>query len=100
MTSVLFDSQDGSGNVGGYGNANANLDSLSYYPSGGYDASQYTQGARVEEGSRSATHHPVGGRMFAMNSAFGDGGFADEPPLLEELGVNFDHMKTKASQLA
>lgn len=28
-------------------------------------------------------------------SAFGTGGFADEPPLLEELGLNFGHIKTK-----
>jgi hypothetical protein len=30
-------------------------------------------------------------------SAFGTGGFADEPPLLEELGLNFGHIKTKVS---
>ncbi|KAF1804832.1 hypothetical protein FB192DRAFT_1274326 [Mucor lusitanicus] len=29
-------------------------------------------------------------------SAFGTGGFADEPPLLEELGLNFGHIKTKS----
>ncbi|KAI8639262.1 hypothetical protein BD408DRAFT_435288 [Parasitella parasitica] len=29
-------------------------------------------------------------------SAFGTGGFADEPPLLEELGLNFGHIKSKS----
>ncbi|KAG0742619.1 hypothetical protein G6F57_004217 [Rhizopus arrhizus] len=29
-------------------------------------------------------------------SAFGTGGYADEPPLLEELGLNFGHIKTKS----
>ncbi|CDH49601.1 yip1-domain-containing protein [Lichtheimia corymbifera JMRC:FSU:9682] len=29
-------------------------------------------------------------------SAFGTGGFADEPPLLEELGINFDHIIAKS----
>jgi len=28
-------------------------------------------------------------------AAFGTGGYPDEPPLLEELGVNFGHIKTK-----
>lgn len=28
-------------------------------------------------------------------SAFGSGGFDDEPPLLEELGINFSHIKNK-----
>ena len=28
-------------------------------------------------------------------SAFGTGGFDDEPPLMEELGVNFQHIRAK-----
>ncbi|PVZ98269.1 hypothetical protein BB558_004028 [Smittium angustum] len=36
-------------------------------------------------------------RMIEISwlSAFGTGGFPDEPPLLEELGVNFNHIKSK-----
>ena len=41
------------------------------------------------------THHPIGGRMFSSTTPFGDGGFADEPPLMEELGINFSHMSQK-----
>ncbi|KAI9327545.1 hypothetical protein BDR26DRAFT_875164 [Obelidium mucronatum] len=29
-------------------------------------------------------------------AAFSSGDYPDEPPLLEELGINFDHMKSKA----
>ncbi|TPX43794.1 hypothetical protein SeMB42_g03080 [Synchytrium endobioticum] len=32
----------------------------------------------------------------SIRSAFGTGGYAGEPPLLEELGINFDHIRTKA----
>lgn len=28
-------------------------------------------------------------------AAFGTGGYEDEPPLLEELGINFNHIKMK-----
>ncbi|CAG8644987.1 12925_t:CDS:2 [Funneliformis caledonium] len=39
-------------------------------------------------------HH--GGNTGSFWSAFGTGGFDDEPPLLEELGINFSHIKTKS----
>ncbi|CAG8440802.1 2160_t:CDS:2 [Ambispora leptoticha] len=41
-----------------------------------------------------AGYHPGGTGSFW--SAFGTGGFADEPPLLEELGINFGHIKSKS----
>nr|CAG8490611.1 13303_t:CDS:2 [Entrophospora candida] len=43
-------------------------------------------------------HHnyQFGGSTGSLLSAFGTGGFADEPPLLDELGINFDHIKTKS----
>ncbi|KAJ1649431.1 hypothetical protein IWQ61_009484 [Dispira simplex] len=37
--------------------------------------------------------YPVGVSLWA---AFGSGGLPGEPPLLEELGVNFGHIKTKS----
>ncbi|CAO3633009.1 unnamed protein product [Cunninghamella blakesleeana] len=37
-------------------------------------------------------NQPVGGFW----SAFGTGGYPDEPPLLEELGVNFGHIQQKS----
>lgn len=41
----------------------------------------------------------VGGSIIAAGgfwSAFGTGGVEGEPPLLEELGINFDHIKRKS----
>ncbi len=45
---------------------------------------------------------PVAGRMGEQGglrtgwlAAFGTEGYDQEPPLLEELGVNFDHIKSK-----
>lgn len=47
---------------------------------------------------------PVSGRMGEQGglrtgwlAAFGTEGYEGEPPLLEELGVNFDHIRTKVS---
>lgn len=36
-----------------------------------------------------------GGLTMGWLAAFGTGGYEDEPPLLEELGVNFGHIKGK-----
>lgn len=36
-----------------------------------------------------------GGLTMGWLAAFGTGGYDDEPPLLEELGVNFRHIKGK-----
>jgi hypothetical protein len=36
-----------------------------------------------------------GGLTMGWLAAFGTGGYDDEPPLLEELGVNFTHIKGK-----
>lgn len=40
-----------------------------------------------------------GGLRTGWLAAFGTEGYDGEPPLLEELGVNFDHIKTKVSDL-
>ncbi|KAI8994458.1 hypothetical protein BDB01DRAFT_772888 [Pilobolus umbonatus] len=42
------------------------------------------------------TYDYTSGSSGSFWSAFGTGGFADEPPLLEELGLNFSHIKTKS----
>jgi hypothetical protein len=44
---------------------------------------------------RSPNYDYTAGTSGSFWSAFGTGGFADEPPLLEELGLNFGHIKTK-----
>lgn len=36
-----------------------------------------------------------GGLASGWLAAFGTGGYEDEPPLLEELGINFGHIKMK-----
>lgn len=38
-----------------------------------------------------------GGLRTGWLAAFGTEGYEGEPPLLEELGVNFDHIRTKVS---
>jgi hypothetical protein len=38
-----------------------------------------------------------GGLRTGWLAAFGTEGYDGEPPLLEELGVNFDHIQTKVS---
>jgi hypothetical protein len=38
-----------------------------------------------------------GGLRTGWIAAFGTEGYEGEPPLLEELGVNFGHIKTKVS---
>ncbi|KAJ3100931.1 pre-mRNA-splicing factor cwc22 [Phlyctochytrium planicorne] len=52
---------------------------------GGYQAPGYA-----------APSYDQGQPSISWSAAFGTGGFADEPPLLEELGVNFSHILTKA----
>lgn len=38
---------------------------------------------------------PRGPLSQGWMAAFGTGGYEDEPPLLEELGVNFGHIRAK-----
>ncbi|KAI7858624.1 hypothetical protein BDC45DRAFT_433639 [Circinella umbellata] len=82
-------------------NTNTGGDGLQFY------ASSY--GDQYSSSSYYANPPPAGGPTGEMQgtsgfdyssgsfwSAFGTGGFADEPPLLEELGINFEHIKTKS----
>lgn len=46
-------------------------------------------------GMASASGVERGGLTMGWLAAFGTSGYEDEPPLLEELGVNFGHIKTK-----
>jgi hypothetical protein len=39
-----------------------------------------------------------GGLTMGWLAAFGTEGYPGEPPLLEELGVNFGHIKTKVCE--
>ncbi|KAI8143678.1 hypothetical protein BJV82DRAFT_514925 [Fennellomyces sp. T-0311] len=94
--SVLFDNPAPQG--GYYDQQAAGGDGLQFYASSygdQYSSSSYyaspPTGATGE--MRSAGYDYQSGSFW---SAFGTGGFADEPPLLEELGINFEHIKTKS----
>ena len=65
------------------------------YGSSSYYASPPTAGAATGEMQSSGGFDYSSGSFW---SAFGTGGFADEPPLLEELGINFEHIKTKVKK--
>ncbi|KAI8588808.1 hypothetical protein BDZ88DRAFT_174853 [Geranomyces variabilis] len=47
------------------------------------------------QGGVGAYQHTGEVTWASVAAAFTTGGFADEPPLLEELGINFGHIKTK-----
>lgn len=95
--SVLFDN---TAPGGGYYDTSAGGDGLHFYSSAygdqyGASSSYY---AGPPGGSSGASGDMRSGYDYSSGSfwsAFGTGGFADEPPLLEELGINFDHIKSK-----
>ncbi|RUP12160.1 hypothetical protein BC936DRAFT_139838 [Jimgerdemannia flammicorona] len=101
--SVLFDGPD----QPSYYNSNQppQTDNLQFYQSSygdtnSYGAPQYAAypppGPDLSgQASYMGTSY-AGGSTGGFWSAFGTGGFADEPPLLEELGINFLHIKSKS----
>ncbi|CDS05837.1 hypothetical protein LRAMOSA08365 [Lichtheimia ramosa] len=99
--SVLFDNTAPQGGGGGYydspGGAGG-ADGLQFYNSSYGD--QYTSSSYYAQPPPAASGDMRGPGFDYQSgsfwSAFGTGGFADEPPLLEELGINFDHIKTKS----
>lgn len=102
--SVLFDNSAPQGGGGGYydspGGGGAGADGLQFYNSSYGD--QYTSSSYYAQPPPAASGDMRGPGFDYQSgsfwSAFGTGGFADEPPLLEELGINFDHIKTKVSR--
>jgi len=60
---------------------------------GGYGASAFGTSA----GGVSGRMGEQGGLRTGWLAAFGTEGYEGEPPLLEELGVNFEHIRTKVS---
>ncbi|KAJ3008566.1 hypothetical protein HKX48_008454 [Thoreauomyces humboldtii] len=108
---VLFPPADAS-----YYNPNANLEfqQFSYADKGstqGSSASGYVAPQQQGGGIAAATAYPVASSYgqqagygyqhsgevtwASIRDAFTTGGFADEPPLLEELGINFGHIRQK-----
>ncbi|KAJ3023337.1 UNVERIFIED_CONTAM: hypothetical protein HDU68_008656 [Siphonaria sp. JEL0065] len=66
-----------------YGNTSGNLSSQYDYPAP--NAQSYSSGSQQQMAM------PI-----SWAAAFSTGDYPDEPPLLEELGINFGHMKGKA----
>lgn len=100
--SVLFDSNADPNAY--YNQQPSSGDNLQFYSStyGGdaYNPSYYGNAppgpqANMQSGNNFDYARPVG----SFWSAFGTGGFDDEPPLLEELGINFQHIRAKVSFL-
>ncbi|KAJ3300844.1 hypothetical protein HK104_000038 [Borealophlyctis nickersoniae] len=76
---------DTKGAYGGGGSSN-------YAGAGGVGGVGYGQGAAT---GGQAYGHTGGVTWSSIRDAFTTAGFGDEPPLLEELGINFGHIKTK-----
>ncbi|OAD65598.1 hypothetical protein PHYBLDRAFT_92678, partial [Phycomyces blakesleeanus NRRL 1555(-)] len=77
-----------------------NGDNLQFYSSSyddQYSSSYYNDGsAPPPAGDIRSSNYDYASGGSSIWSALGTGGFADEPPLLEELGINFGHIKTKS----
>ncbi|KAI9013125.1 hypothetical protein BC832DRAFT_606373 [Gaertneriomyces semiglobifer] len=75
------------------GNPNANLEFQQFNYADSKPSTSYGQT------SAPATAYPATGygewTWASLRAAFTTGGFADEPPLMEELGINFEHIKNK-----
>lgn len=67
------------------------------YPGYGVGGSSAPFGA-VGNSSVSGRMGEQGGLRTGWLAAFGTEGYDGEPPLLEELGVNFEHIRTKVSR--
>ncbi|OLY79248.1 Protein YIPF5 [Smittium mucronatum] len=99
--SVLFDqdSYNQSGrNSGVQGYSGDVVDGLDFYQSNYQDSfGTNPNGFNAPQGDYSLNAYNEAPRMVEISllAAFGTGGFPNEPPLLEELGVNFDHIKIK-----
>lgn len=96
--------------TGGYkNNDHLTTDPLQFYSSGesntGYYERQSLEGQRgIATGNMLSSSSPYSSTLLAGSfggssgfwSAFGTGSFDGEPPLLEELGINFNHIKRKS----
>ncbi|RIA93194.1 hypothetical protein C1645_804198 [Glomus cerebriforme] len=72
-------------------------DNLQFYSTTYGDPSATAYPTQTNTGFYSASYPNYNsGSTGGFWSAFGTGGFDDEPPLLEELGINFRHIKTKS----
>jgi hypothetical protein len=97
--SVLFDSNADSNAY--YNQQAASGDNLQFYASSygdSYNSSSSYYGNAPPgppPNMQSGNNFDYGRASGSFWSAFGTGGFDDEPPLLEELGINFLHIRAK-----
>lgn len=85
---------------GGFGGApNPAAQAYSGGASGGYGFGS-PAGAAAAGGGVSGRMGEQGGLRTGWLAAFGTEGYDGEPPLLEELGVNFEHIRTKVFSLS
>ncbi|KAK9453499.1 hypothetical protein V1511DRAFT_462305 [Dipodascopsis uninucleata] len=92
-----YDNQPTVGGPARYGRGGSGLGSSAASSFGGFGGSGGVPGGVGMPGpgdgmSAAASGEMLGGGWFA---AFGTGGYSDEPPLVEELGINFLHIKSK-----
>ena len=84
-----------------YGGVNPNQATSQAYPSYGTPTGFMSSGNFGQAGSNVAGRMgEQGGLRTGWLAAFGTEGYDGEPPLLEELGVNFGHIKVKVSHLS
>jgi len=71
-------------------------DGLQFFPHPYSDSNSYEMGSGSYEGNYGDPSVPQGQRYITPNSnGAPSGGFEDEPPLLEELGINLTHIRMK-----
>ncbi|KAJ7579123.1 Yip1-domain-containing protein [Mycena floridula] len=86
-----------------YANQPPQAQPLQFYSQGAPDPNSFYPGSRpsldMPQGAISQTGPQFGGNIQTQGgwwTAFGTGGFEGEPPLLEELGINFSHIRAKS----
>jgi outer membrane protein insertion porin family len=84
-------SQASYGGYGGTGNSANAYPAYDTAPSGAFGTSSGMQGVSGRMGDSG------GGLRMGWLAAFGTEGYEGEPGLMEELGVNFGHIKTKVN---
>ena len=98
-----YSAQPVSGHSTPFQAAYGNSAQSSAYPPAGYGSSSANYGFGAFPGQPGATGQMgtgQGGLRTGWIAAFGTEGYEGEPPLLEELGVNFLHIRTKVRMIA
>lgn len=84
----------------GYSNSQQPVSNAYAASSGGFGGAPTFGGPGFSGAGVSGRMGEQGGLRTGWLAAFGTEGYEGEPPLLEELGVNFGHIKGKVCQIA